>query len=97
MNCPLCQSRLNIKIDGFTCAEAVGGAYLKGRVALICSDAKKKQCRYMHTTNFETSSEKTMAKIESVAAQLIRKLPDFGPWETFALAEREHRSRKVKS
>ena len=38
--CPLCKSTLNIRVDGFTCHEASGGPYLKGRVALICSRSR---------------------------------------------------------
>lgn len=94
MNCPICKARLNIKIDGFTCQQAVGGAYLKGRVALTCSG---KDCKYMHTTNFKTESQKTMDRLERVAGELIRKLPDFGPWEIFHLAERERKPRGLPS
>jgi hypothetical protein len=98
MQCPLCKATLNIKIEGFTCQESSGGPYLKGRVALMCSNTSskidaEKRCRYMHTTNFKTSSVATMEKLERVAGELIRKLPDFGPWEVFALSEKERKPR----
>ena len=35
MKCPLCKSKLNIKIDAFTCEEAVNGPYLKGAYRLV--------------------------------------------------------------
>lgn len=96
MNCPLCKATLNIKIEGFTCQEAAGGPYLKGRVALTCSNSHtepEKRCRYMHTTNFKTSSVDTMKRLEKITGELIRKLPDFGPWEVFNLAEGERKPR----
>lgn len=98
MNCPLCKNRLNIKVDGFTCFEASGGPYLKGRVALICSNTSaatqaEKRCRYMHTTNFKTSTPGSIDSLEKLAGELIHKLPDFGPWEVFAFSERERKPR----
>lgn len=98
MQCPLCKAKLNIKIEGFMCIEAAGGPYLKGRVCLTCSNTSaetdaNKRCRYMHTTNFRTVSQTTMDRLERVAGDLIRKLPDFGPWEVFALSEKERKPR----
>ena len=94
--CPLCGSKLNIRVDGFTCHEASGGPYLKGRIALTCSNKATepaKRCVYMHTTNFKTSAAKTIERMEKVAGELIHKMPDFGPWEAFSLAEKESKPR----
>lgn len=91
LTCPLCKQRLNIKVEGFTCHEAVHGPYLRGRVALSCS---KHECRYLHTTNFQTKSMPLIEKMEDLAGKLILKLPDFGPWQVFTLAEKERRPRR---
>lgn len=95
MKCPLCKSELSIRIDAFTCATALDGCYLKGRVALTCGWKTDKPCAYMHTTNFKTSSAPAIAKLTAIAGELIRKLPDFGPWETFALSDKERKPHRA--
>lgn len=96
LTCPICKSKLNIKIDGFTCHNASGGPYLKGRVALHCSHRATepaKRCRYMHTVNVKTSALATIERMEQIIGELVHKMPDFGPWEQFAFAEKESKPR----
>ncbi len=95
LTCPLCKSRLNIRLDGFTCHEASGGPYLKGRIALSCSDRQRK-CKYMHTTNIKTASKSVMRRLEQIVGNLIVKLPGLGPWEIFALKEGERKAKKPR-
>lgn len=97
LNCPLCGSKLNIRVDGFTCHEAAGGPYLKGRVALLCSGEQtkpvEKRCRYMHTTNIKTDCAVTIKQMEKLVGKLVVKMPSLGPWTTFAMAEKESKPR----
>jgi hypothetical protein len=87
--CPLCGGTLNIRLEGFSCEEAVGGAYVKGRVALTCSATGK--CPYMHTTNVKTASRRTIDKLKQIVGDVVVSLSSLGPWETFAMSDKPRR------
>lgn len=94
--CPMCREELNLHIDAYTCYSAVSGPYVRGRVALTCSNDEGNGCHYQHATNFQADESKAIRGFEQLTAQMIRKLPDFGPWETFHITEGENRRRKRK-
>ena len=89
--CPFCQDELNMKFDGFTQYSAVDGPYLKGGIVLECSAHK---CPYRHAVLYKSQEGKTILKMESVLAKLVKSLPRFGPWEKLEVNEKPKRRRR---
>lgn len=92
--CPMCREELNIHFDAYTCYSAVNGPYVRGRVALTCSNDEGCKCHYQHATNFQSDEGKAIHGFEKLAAEMIKRLPDFGPWETFQITEGENRRKR---
>jgi hypothetical protein len=94
LRCPMCKEELNIHFDAFTVYNSVAGPYVKGRISLNCSnDEGGGVCSYMHATNFESKEGIAIHAFERLTAMMIKKLPDFGPWETFHITEGENKRR----
>lgn len=91
MKCPLCKSRLDIRLDGFTCQAAANGPYAKGSIRLTCSG---KECRYMHSTLVQATDAKLLATLEETIGKMVAKLPGLGPWKCFAIKEGERKRKR---
>ena len=94
--CPMCGEELNIHFDAFTCYNSVAGPYIKGRISLSCSNNEGGgPCCYTHATNFESKEGTAIHGFEKLTGMMVKKLPDFGPWETFQLTEGQNRRRRT--
>ena len=94
LRCPMCKEELNIHFDAYTCYSATCGPYVRGRITLSCSNNEGNACHYQHATNFHSDEGKCLHGFESLVANTIKKLPDFGPWETFHITEGQNRRKR---
>jgi len=68
--CPMCREdreELNLHIDAFTCYSATSGPYLRGRIALSCSNNEGNKCHYQHATNFQADTSKAIKGFEKLS------------------------------
>jgi hypothetical protein len=94
LRCPMCKEELNVHFDAFTCYSACGGPYVRGRISLVCSNDEGNHCNYQHATNFQSSDGKSIHGFETLVSELVRKLPDFGPWEVFKITAGQNKRRR---
>ena len=88
LSCPFCKDELNMRVNCFTTYGAVNGPYVKGAIALECSNEK---CPYCHSGLFKADDGRAIAAVEKMFAKFVKKLPDMGPWEHLCTNERPKR------